>query len=73
MWGVRTALTWLGATSAVAMEIPRSLAQTEPKPESVWGDGPRQFKVATGRPGELGLLEVLAKQFANSNGATTTV
>ena len=66
----RAALTWFCASSAVAIAAPRALAQSEPKPERVWGDGPRQFKVATGSPGELGLLEVLAKQFANSNGAT---
>lgn len=66
----RAALAWFGAASGLALGAPRVLAQGEPKPERVWGDGPRQFKVATGSPGELGLLEVLAKQFANCNGAT---
>jgi tungstate transport system substrate-binding protein len=66
----RMMLQVLTASAAAAAITPSANAQAEPKPERVWGDGPRQFKVATGSPGELGLLEALAKQFATANGAT---
>lgn len=39
-------------------------------PDAVWGNGPRVFSLATGSPGELGLLEVLATDFARQAGAT---
>ena len=46
-------------------------AQTSaPKPEATWGTGPNLFSLATGSPGELGLLEVLATEFAKANDAT---
>lgn len=35
-----------------------------PAPTAVWGSGPNAFSLATGSPGELGLLEVLATDFA---------
>jgi tungstate transport system substrate-binding protein len=66
----RLALQWLGGSAMLFGSTSRGAAQSEPKPERVWGEGPLQFKVATGSPGELGLLEVLAKQFAASEGAT---
>lgn len=46
----------------------QSIAQA--KPNAVWGDGPERFSLATGSPGELGLLEVLATTFARENNAT---
>lgn len=40
------------------------------KPNAVWGSGPNTFSLATGSPGELGLLEVLATDFAKRHDAT---
>lgn len=48
-------------------------AQTQPltrAPDAVWGSGPDAFSLATGSPGELGLLEVLATDFAKTHNAT---
>ena len=45
-------------------------AATPRKPNAVWGSGPNAFSMATGSPGELGLLEVLATRFAASHQAT---
>ena len=42
----------------------------ERKPDAVWGQGPHVFSLATGSPGELGLLEVLASDFARAHDAT---
>jgi tungstate transport system substrate-binding protein len=42
------------------------------KPDAVWGHGPNAFALATGSPGELGLLEALATEFALSHNATVT-
>lgn len=42
------------------------------KPDAVWGQGKRQFSLATGSPGELGLLELLAAEFARTHDATVS-
>lgn len=42
------------------------------RPDAVWGSGPNTFSLATGSPGELGLLEVLATDFAKSHDATVS-
>ncbi len=42
------------------------------KPDAVWGHGPNAFSLATGSPGELGLLEALASEFAQTHNATVT-
>jgi tungstate transport system substrate-binding protein len=42
----------------------------QPQVEARWGSGSKSFSVATGSPGELGLLEALAKEFAAANDAT---
>jgi tungstate transport system substrate-binding protein len=39
-------------------------------PDAVWGSGAQVFTLATGSPGELGLLEVLARDFARRHDAT---
>src|SRR5208337_2510433 len=39
------------------------------KPEAVYGDGTNQFSLATGSPGELGLLKVLAETFGKRDNA----
>jgi tungstate transport system substrate-binding protein len=40
------------------------------QPDAVWGSGPNVFSLATGSPGELGLLEALATDFARTHNAT---
>lgn len=42
----------------------------DPKADAVWGSGANRFSLATGSPGELGLLEQLATTFASENDAT---
>jgi hypothetical protein len=39
------------------------------KPAAVYGSGANQFSLATGSPGELGLLKVLAEAFGKQNNA----
>ncbi len=41
-----------------------------PRPAATWGNGSNRFSLATGSPGELGLLEVLATDFAANHDAT---
>lgn len=53
------------STPAAAAPTPAA-----PTPAAVWGTGPNVFSLATGSPGELGLLEVLANDFARQNNAT---
>lgn len=57
---------------ALALTLGTAHAQgtTTIKPDAVWGSGPNTFSLATGSPGELGLLEVLAVDFAKSHDAT---
>lgn len=47
-----------------------ALASAEVKVEAVYGNGPKVFTLATGSPGELGLLKLLGEAFAAKNGAT---
>lgn len=49
-----------------------TMGQTAAKPDAVWGTGANRFSLATGSPGELGLLEVLATDFAKTHDATVT-
>jgi tungstate transport system substrate-binding protein len=63
--------TWatsLGASLARAQAQPATPAARAP--DAVWGSGPHGFSLATGSPGELGLLEVLATDFAKTHDAT---
>jgi tungstate transport system substrate-binding protein len=41
----------------------------DPAPDAVWGSGPNRFDIATGSPGETGLLERLATEFAQQHDA----
>lgn len=43
----------------------------QPKPAAIYGEGVYSFRLTTGRPGELGLLEQLALAFAKK--AETTM
>jgi tungstate transport system substrate-binding protein len=47
-----------------------TMAQTNPlKPEAIYGQGNKSFKLATGSPGELGLLQALGEAFDKKEGA----
>ena len=47
-----------------------SLAQSNPpKVEATYGQGSKSFKLATGSPGELGLLQQLGEAFDKKEGA----
>ncbi|WP_100379110.1 substrate-binding domain-containing protein [Polynucleobacter brandtiae] len=46
-----------------------AMAQTEIKPFAVYGNGSNVFKLATGSPGELGLLEKLGDAFGKKENA----
>lgn len=65
------------AGAALFVLVPAASAEpTEPTesaesvPDATWGNGPRHFAIATGSPGETGLLERLATEFAHGNDAT---
>jgi len=62
-------LTFLAITTVSLMN---AFAQTASQPSAVWGNGQNKFSLATGSPGELGLLEVLATDFAKTHDATVT-
>jgi len=55
-------LTTLGLHTAMAQNNP-------PKPEAIYGTGSKTFKLATGSPGELGLLQALGEAFDKKEGA----
>jgi tungstate transport system substrate-binding protein len=62
------------AASALAsvLLLPPALAMAAggEKCDGVYGSGPHRFSLATGSPGELGMLEVLGEAFAKANHAT---
>ena len=68
--GGRRLALFLLATLMSASVSAQTPAASPPRPDAVWGNGSRVFSLATGSPGELGLLEVLAKDFAASHDAT---
>ena len=46
------------------------MAQSTPlKPEAIYGQGNKSFSLATGSPGELGLLQQLGEAFDKKEGA----
>ena len=50
--------------------MPSSIAQPNaPKVEATYGQGTKSFKLATGSPGELGLLQALGEAFDKKEGA----
>jgi len=61
-------------TMVLALTLGLAHAQGTPatRPDAVWGSGPNTFSLATGSPGELGLLEVLATDFARRHDATVS-
>lgn len=63
-WGI------LLAGIATSFTIQTSMAQNNPpKPEAVYGQGDKSFMLATGSPGELGLLQALGEAFDKKEGA----
>ena len=62
-------LTILAITTVSLMN---AFAQPASQPSAVWGNGQNKFSLATGSPGELGLLEVLANDFAKTHDASIT-
>lgn len=65
----RGALAFVAALALVTVDVVRGQAAAQ-KPEATWGTGQHRFSLATGSPGELGLLEKLALEFAQANDAT---
>ncbi|HSN71448.1 MAG TPA: substrate-binding domain-containing protein [Steroidobacteraceae bacterium] len=68
---MRSATARLGSVLAAPL-LAAAVAASDgtPPPDAVWGDGAREFSIATGSPGETGLLERLATEFAARNDAT---
>lgn len=58
----------LGALHAPAVVSAQGAAQGNAQPV-VWGTGSQRFSLATGSPGELGLLQALAERFTAANDA----
>ena len=60
----------LVASIAMSAGLQTTMAQNNPlKPEATYGQGAKSFKLATGSPGELGLLQVLGEAFDKKEGA----
>ncbi len=47
-----------------------SVCYAQPACTESYGTGPNKFSLATGSPGELGLLKALGEQFAKQSNAT---
>ena len=63
-WGI------LIAGIAASFTIQTTMAQNNPpKPEAIYGQGDKSFMLATGSPGELGLLQALGEAFDKKEGA----
>ncbi len=63
-----TGSAMLGALHAPAVVSAQGAAQGNAQPV-VWGTGSQRFSLATGSPGELGLLQALAERFTAANDA----
>ena len=58
------------ASVALSAGLQTVMAQNNPiKPEAIYGQGSQSFKLATGSPGELGLLQALGEAFDKKEGA----
>ena len=57
---------------ALTLGMANSQGTMTTRPDAIWGAGANTFSLATGSPGELGLLEVLATDFAKSHDATVS-
>lgn len=63
----RTVARWL--LLCVPLLAAASVLAAGRAPDGSWGEGPKALSVATGSPGETGLLERLATEFAQREGA----
>jgi tungstate transport system substrate-binding protein len=55
---------------ALSLGMQTVMAQNSPiKPEAIYGEGNQSFTLATGSPGELGLLQALGEAFDKKEGA----
>ena len=61
--------TLLGVLAVVSCLLWGVAVNAGDKPAAVYGHGAQKFSLATGSPGELGLLKVLAETFAKQNNA----
>ncbi len=61
---------WL--PGVLALLLVGTWAHAAEQPAAVYGNGPAKFSLATGSPGELGLLKVLAESFGQQAGASLT-
>ncbi len=60
----------LVASLALSVGLQTVMAQNNPaKTEAIYGQGSQSFKLATGSPGELGLLQALGEAFDKKEGA----
>ena len=63
-------LVALLAALSVSILTHHAMAQNNPNtPEAIYGQGSRSFTLATGSPGELGLLQALGEAFDRKEGA----
>jgi tungstate transport system substrate-binding protein len=62
----------LGILAIMACLLWGAAVSAGDKPAAVYGSGAQKFSLATGSPGELGLLKVLAETFAKENKAQMT-
>jgi tungstate transport system substrate-binding protein len=63
-------LVALLAALSVSILTHHAMAQNNPNPpEAIYGQGSRSFTLATGSPGELGLLQALGEAFDKKEGA----
>jgi tungstate transport system substrate-binding protein len=63
--------TVIGALAGLfSLWMVASMGYAQPACTESYGTGPNKFSLATGSPGELGLLKVLAEQFAQKNQTT---
>ena len=53
----------------MALTLSVAQAQNKPKAEAIYGTGPNEFSLATGSPGELGLLKLLGEEFGKKENA----
>lgn len=59
----------IGSLLAVSALAASWTAWAAPPPDATWGEGANHFAIATGSPGDTGLLERLASEFAAQNDA----
>ena len=53
----------------MAFTLSTAQAQNQPKVEAMYGNGSNEFSLATGSPGELGLLKLLGEEFGKKENA----